>query len=86
MKEIVLKNGFKTEISDDVLDNMELVEALEGEEDALMLSNLCKLLLGEEKKKELYDYLRTEDGRVPIEGVGEAVEEIIKVFGEKGKN
>lgn len=86
MKEIVLKNGFEIKLPDDALDNMEFVEALEEEDEAFMLSKLCKVILGKEKKKELYDYLRTEDGRVPIKEVSEAVEEIIKAFGEEGKN
>lgn len=88
MKEIVLKNGFKTELPDDVMDNMELVDALADAEDddPLALLRICKLIFGNEKKKELYDSLRNEEGRVPVTAVSEAVKETFEAFKETGKN
>lgn len=44
------------------------------------------MLLGKEQKKKLYDYLRKEDGRVPIAEVGEAVADVMNAFGNAGKN
>jgi len=68
-------------------DNMELVDTLAeaSEEDPLAVSKMVRLILGNEKRK-LYDSLRTEDGRVPVEAVSNALKEIFESFGEKGKN
>ena len=43
------------------------------------------MLLGENKKA-LYDYLRTEDGRVPVAEISKSIKEIFESFGESGKN
>ncbi len=87
MKQIELKNGFRTELSDDTMNNMELVDALAeaGGEDPMAVSKICKIILGEKKRKELYDAIRTEDGRVPVEAVSDAIKEIFEVFGDTGK-
>lgn len=88
MKQIELKNGFKTELEDNVMDNMELVDALAEADDTnpLAVSRIVLLILGKEKRKALYDTLRTEDGRVPVEDVSNAIREIFQAFGDKGKN
>lgn len=88
MKQIELTNGFKMELDDNVMDNMELVDALaeaDGE-DTLAVSKIARMILGKEKRKQLYDYLRTEDGRVPVEAVSNSIKEIFDSFGDKGKN
>lgn len=81
-------SGFAYEIDENVLDNMELVDALaEAQDDnPITISRACVLLLGKETRAKLYDHLRTPDGRVPIEGVSNAIIEIFKAYGEKGKN
>lgn len=88
MKEITLKNGLKLELDEKVMDNMELVDALTeaSDEDPLAVSRIIKIVLGKEKRKQLYDSLRTEDGRVPVESVSNALKEIFEAFGEKAKN
>lgn len=75
--------GFKFEIDDKNLDNMELVECIAGvEDDPLLLPKVCDMLLGKEQKKRLYDHYRTEDGRVPIEAVSSALGEIFNTSDE----
>ena len=60
--------GFEFDIEDERLDDMELVDIMaEIDENPLLMPKLCKMLLGEEQKKRLYDHLRSDDGRVPIE-------------------
>lgn len=88
MKTIELKNGLKLEMEENAMDNMEIVDTLaEAEdEDPLAISRLVKLLLGTEGRKKLYDSLRTENGRVPVGAVSDAIKEIFEAFGEKGKN
>ena len=87
MKTIELKNGLKLEMNENTMDNMELVDTLaEAEDDPLAVSRMTKLVLGTEGRKKLYDSLRTEDGRVPVAAVSDAIKEIFEAFGEKGKN
>ena len=47
---------------------------------------LLNMVLGEEQKKRLYDHLRTEDGRVPTQAIGDAMEEIFAAAGDQSKN
>jgi len=88
MKQIELKNGFKVELADETMDNMELVDALAeaSDSDPLAVSKICEMVLGDKNRKELYDSLRTEDGRVPVAAVSEAIKDIFQEFGDKGKN
>lgn len=75
--------GFEFDIEDERLDDMELVDIMaEIDENPLLMSKLCKMLLGEEQKKRLYDHLRSEDGRVPIEATTNAIQEIFSSPGD----
>jgi hypothetical protein len=75
--------GFKFDIDDKNLDNMELVDCIaELDENPLLLPKACNLLLGKEQKKQLYDHYRAEDGRVPIEDISHALEEIFNASNE----
>lgn len=72
----VTSSGFNYEITDDRLNNMELIDALtefdetdDNGDKAIIISRVCRLLLGKQQKKELYDHLREPEGNVPIEKV-----------------
>lgn len=83
-----LENGFEFTIDEKILDDMELVDAMaeaEGE-NPLKFSTVILKVLGKEQRDRLYDILRNEDGRVPIEAVSDAITEILKSAGEDGKN
>lgn len=82
------KSGFSFEVDEKTADNMELLEILEemSNNDILAMSKACKIILGDEQKKALYKHLRTEDGRVPVESVSEAVADVLNALGGKGKN
>lgn len=72
------KTGFEFEIDSRVLDNYELLELLsEVEENPLVVTKVLSLLLGE-KKQELIDHVREEDGFVSSEKMMEEFEEIFK--------
>lgn len=88
MKVVELKSGLKLEMDEKIMDNMELVDTLAdaADEDPLAVSKMIKMVLGSENKKKLYNSLRTEDGRVPVAAVSDALKEIFEAFGEKGKN
>ena len=75
--------GFEFDIEDERLDDMELVDIMaEIDENPLLMPKLCKMLLGEEQKKRLYDHLRSEDDRVPIEATTNAIQEIFNSPGD----
>ena len=79
------KTGFEYQIEDTAPDNMELIDAIaDSGDDPTQISKVIRLLLGKEQRKRLYEHLRTEDGRVPVEA---AMSEIQDQFnGENQKN
>ena len=89
MKQITLENGFVISVDENVIDNMELVDALadmKDDDDSLGISKVTRLLLGKKQRKALYDAIRTEDGRVPLNEISHAIEEIFAAFDDQGKN
>lgn len=81
------ESGFKFNVNDKVLNNMELVEAIaEVDNNPLLLPGLLTMLLGSEQKKKLYDHVRTKDNTVPMDKVAAEVVAILHALGEKEKN
>ena len=82
------QSGFSFSIPEENLDNMELLDALAdlNENDPLQVSTVCRLLLGKDQRRLLYDHLRTPEGNVPIQAVTEAIGEIFNACGDAGKN
>lgn len=81
------ESGFKFNVNDKVLNNMELVEAIaEVDNNPLLLPGLLTMLLGDEQKKKLYDHVRAKDNTVPMDKVAAEVVAILHALGEKEKN
>ena len=80
-------DGFEIELSEDALDDAELLDALGGMQDGNVfdMSRLTLRLLGKEGRTKLYDHLRTPDGRVPVAKVADALGELMNSF-TAGKN
>lgn len=80
-------SGFVFDVPDETRNDMELLEALIDlqEGDGIALAQVAKKILGTQKK-DLYDHLRTEDGRVPIDKVSDEVLEIIKAMKDGPKS
>ena len=73
------KSGFKYEISEERLNNYELLESIsEIEENPMVLPKVVKGLQGKEQHDALKDHLRNEDGVVQLEILGKEVEEIFQ--------
>lgn len=88
MQKVITKSGFECLVDKKQMDDMELVDKI-AEADAgnpLAVSAVIEKVLGKEQKAKLYNHLRNEDGRVPIEKVGEEIVEIITSLGSEGKN
>lgn len=82
--------GFEFTISEEALTDMELLENLtaieEGGKDAIAaMPKLFTSLLGKEQKKALYDHVRTEEGRVPIEALTRELGDIFNSFNDNKK-
>lgn len=84
----VTASGYAFAVDEGALNNMELVDALAEatDDNPLAISKTCELLLGKAERKKMYDFLRDEHGRVPIEAVSQNLVEIFATFGKQGKN
>ena len=79
--------GFDFEIDETKLDDMEFLDALsEVDENPLKFSKIVKIMLGEDQRKRLYDHLRNEDGRVPVDAANAAIIEIMEYSKDETKN
>lgn len=85
MRRITLDCGMILEIDEAALNDMELLELLSELDggNAAATPRVAKLLLGDKQKKELYDKIRTPEGRVPIDRFAEFFAEIFTKLGEK---
>ena len=85
-----LSNGFKFEVDTEVFNDMELIEAIAASEgdDPLRIVEVLERILGKEQKKALYESIRDENGRVRVDAVEEAINEIMTAVSEdaEGKN
>lgn len=73
------ETGFSYEVSDESLNDYELVEVLaEVDTNPLLLPKLVDKLLGKEQKKKLLGHLRTEDGKVPIDAISAEIMDIFQ--------
>lgn len=88
MKEGVTKTGFHFSLEDDAMDDMDLVEELANmqENDLIAITRVVTMVFGPDQKKALYDHLRTQEGRVKVSTVMDAIKDAFAVFGEQGKN
>ena len=86
------KSGFEFQYEEEVMNDMEVMDAIieieTGETELNKLRGYTTVLskiLGTDGKKKLYDHVRTESGRVPIEAIDNELIEIIS-SSKDGKN
>ncbi|MBR2422610.1 MAG: hypothetical protein IKB09_09740 [Oscillospiraceae bacterium] len=85
MIEIKTNTGFRCQLPEDAVNDMELVELMAAEmPEAYRIAKVAAHLLGEQKKT-LYEHVRT-DGRVPVDAVEREIRDILLALGNKGKN
>jgi len=79
--------GFAFTLDKNVMNNMELIDVLaDSSLDAgFRASAVVKMVLGDQRKK-LYDHVRTDDGRVPVEAIDAEMKEIFASINESQKN
>ena len=83
----VTKSGFHFRVDENAMNDMELVDILADNtmDDSFRMSHVLRKLLPGEQRKALYDHVRM-DGRVPVDAVVSAVEDIFTAMGQAGKN
>jgi hypothetical protein len=83
-----LSNGFEYSINDEVLDDMELIDAMEQSQgdDPLKVGKVIAMILGDDQKSAFYDSIRNESGRVPVNETVTLLTELIESLGDQGKN
>ncbi|WP_281738480.1 hypothetical protein [Enterococcus dispar] len=74
----VTESGFKYKLSEERLDNYELLESFaEMEESPLAMPRVLNLLLGKEQTGKLKEHVRTKDGFVPSDKLGAELQDIM---------
>ena len=72
------KTGFEFEISDEALNNYELIETLaEVDANPLLIPKLLNQLLGKEQQQKLKDHVRDKKGFVSVQAMSN---EILDIF------
>lgn len=81
------KSGFEFSVPEDVVNDMELFEALcdLDDGDATAVVPVVRRVLGNQKKA-LYDHLRTDAGRVPVDKVAEEIADILSAVKDGKKS
>ncbi len=78
-------SGFEFSFDDSVID-MELLDCLvDTEENPAYIGRVVRLILGKEQQKALYEHLRDEKGKVPVDKTAECMIEFINAV-KDGKN
>ena len=84
-----LSNGFKYEYDDKVFHNMRFLDAVadsQKPDKAYAFSDVVKLILGEEQRDKLYDYIEAQGEDVTVELIGDMVQEITEAASTEVKN
>ena len=75
------KSGFKFSVDADAVKDMEFLDLVgEAETNPAKLGKMYECLLGKEQKKALYDHVRNDKGRVPIDLVKVESDEIFDII------
>lgn len=80
------ESGFEFEISEDTLDDYEMLEKLnEIDKDMSLITEIVPSVLGQEQKDRLKEHIRKENGKVSI---GDMVREFTQILSsnKQGKN
>lgn len=82
------KTDFEFEYDEKKLNNMEWIDALADADDGDVkaLRDTFRMILDKDTLKKLYDHVRTEDGRVPLDSLSNELKDIVAASEGAGKN
>ena len=84
-----LKNGFKYKYDDKVYHSMRFLDAVAASqkpETGYAFSDMVRLLLGDEQREALYEYIEAKGDDVTVELMGEIIQEITEAANPDAKN
>ena len=74
------ESGFEFEIDPEAVDDMDFLERLgKASEDITKMPGVMEEVLGSEGRAKMYDFIRTESGRVPIRAAMDIFDEILTI-------
>ena len=78
-------SGFEYEVSRGMMNDAEFLESFCAirNGDNTQIFSLIEHVLGKEQKKSLYEHVRDEDGRVPLDALTDEIVEILGALGDK---
>ena len=90
MTKVTLSCGFEAEIDEQAVNDMRFLDLLsdyeKGDKEKIFsLKEMSDLILQPEEKAKLYEALKDEKGRIPIDSFGEAMTELVNQLGSKKK-
>ncbi len=88
MTHVKLSCGFEADIDENAADDMEFLDALElmdTRKNPIGLTRICDILLTPEQKKDFYDCIRDESGKVRVKATGEQIQELLGQLTDKKK-
>lgn len=75
----ITKSGFRFSVDSEVLKDMELLELIgEVDDNPILMPKLLEKMFGKKQKDNLYDFVRTEKGNVPVEKISEIVKDVFE--------
>lgn len=81
------KSGFEYDVDKQVFDDMRLLDAVsEIDDNPAKISKVALLVLGKDQKNRLYDHIKLDNGRIPVEKASDEIAEIFNAFGDISKN
>lgn len=82
------ESGLSLDIEKEKLNDWRFVKALNQikRDDVSALPDFLDSFLDEEQQARLFEHVKTEDGRVPIDAVVKEIGEILKAMGDEAKN
>lgn len=88
MTHVKLSCGFEADIDETAADDMEFLEAMElldTKQNPIGLARICGIMLTPEQKKDFYDKIRDESGKVRVKATGDQVKELLGQLVDKKK-
>ncbi len=82
------KTGFGFEVDETAVNDMEIIDAFVeiADGDPTPYNRVIKKLFDKEQVKALYDHVRDENGRVPIDKIATEINDVFSAMGDAGKN
>ena len=84
MLDIKTKDGLEVSVDENNISDMRFIEAVRNvETSGTSYIDMIELAIGKDGKEKLYEFVKEEDGRIPIKKVNEVFDEIMAIATER---